>query len=44
MDRFDEGQKVYLWWDEQTLRVCAGMDTQTPGRPRMARRDEEARA
>ena len=34
MDRFDEGQKVYLWWDEQDARAfAAGMDTQTAGAP-----------
>ena len=34
MDRFDEGQKVYLWWDEQDARAfAAGMDTQTAGTP-----------
>jgi spermidine/putrescine transport system ATP-binding protein len=32
MDRFDEGQKVYLWWDEQDARVfAAGPETQTAG-------------
>jgi spermidine/putrescine transport system ATP-binding protein len=31
-DRFDEGQKVYLWWDEQDARVfAAGPETQTAG-------------
>ena len=34
MDRFDEGQKVHLWWDEQDARAfAAGMDTQTAGAP-----------
>jgi spermidine/putrescine transport system ATP-binding protein len=34
MDRIDEGQKVYLWWDEQDARAfAAGMDTQTAGMP-----------
>jgi len=34
MDRIDEGQKVYLWWDEQDARAfAAGMDTQTAGAP-----------
>ena len=34
MDRFDEGQKVYLWWDEQDARAfAAGTDTQTAGTP-----------
>jgi spermidine/putrescine transport system ATP-binding protein len=34
MDRFDEGQKVYLWWDEQDARAfAAGMDTQTARTP-----------
>ena len=32
MDRLDEGQKVYLWWDEQDARVfAAGPETQTAG-------------
>ena len=34
MDRIDEGQKVYLWWDEQDARAfAAGMDTQTARTP-----------
>jgi ABC-type Fe3+/spermidine/putrescine transport system ATPase subunit len=34
MDRLEEGQKVYLWWDEKDARVfAAGTETQTAGTP-----------
>ena len=33
-DRFEEGQKVCLWWDERDARVfAAGPETQTPEAP-----------
>ena len=33
-DTMEEGQKVYLWWDEQDARVfAAGTETQTAGTP-----------
>jgi hypothetical protein len=32
MDRFEEGQMVYLWWAEQDARVfAASPETQTAG-------------
>ena len=34
IDRFEEGQKVFLWWDDQDARVFAGgTETQTAGGP-----------
>jgi hypothetical protein len=34
MDRLEEGQRVYLWWDEQDARVfAAGAETQTAEMP-----------
>jgi ABC-type Fe3+/spermidine/putrescine transport system ATPase subunit len=34
MDRLEEGQRVYLWWDEKDARVfAAGTETQTAGMP-----------
>ena len=45
MDRLEEGQRVYLWWDEQDARIfAAGTEPRPPRRQRIApaRRGENA--